>query len=104
MKHRIVIVAGGPHVLNPGDGPEGAGFIGIRIPSYERPLALFGIPVADLPNALIEPLLQPNAQAYADVDLDPPEDDPNIVAVFGMYLENEPGPISVSNLEIIRPH
>jgi hypothetical protein len=103
MKQRILIEAGGPNILNPGEGPDGAGFMPVCIPSYKRPQALFGIPVAKLRNELIEPMLRPSAHVYADVDFEPSEDDPDIVALFGVYSEDAPGPVSISNLELVRP-
>jgi hypothetical protein len=97
------IEAGGPSILHLGEGPEEAGFMSVCIPSYERPQTLFGIPIAWTPKELIEPMLKPGAHVYADVDLEPPGGDPDIVAIFGIYSEDAPGPVSITNLEIVKP-
>lgn len=104
MKQRTIVVAAGPNILSQNDGPKGAGFIGIHIPSHEHPQALFGIPVANIPAELIEPMLQVGTEAYADVDFDPLPGDPNLAAIYGFYLENAPAPVSVTNLEIRKPN
>jgi hypothetical protein len=103
MKQRMLIEAGGPNILNPGEGLDGAGFMPVCIPSYKRPQALFGIPVAKLSNELIEPMLRRGAHVYADVDFEASEDDPDIVVVFGVYTQDPPGPVSISNLGLVRP-
>ena len=103
MKQRMLVESVGPNILNPGEGPEGAGFISVCIPSYKLPKRLFGIPVARIPKELIEPMLQSGAYIYADVDFDPPDGDPGIAANFGWYSGNAPDPVSIANLELVKP-
>ena len=100
MKKRLLIEAGGPSILNPGEGPGGAGFMPLEIPLHPQPKTLFGIPAARIPAHLIEPMLKPGACVYADVDFDSPDDDPNLATVFGFYLDDSAPWVSISNLEL----
>jgi len=48
-------------------------------------------------------MLQSVAYIYADVDFDPPDGDPGIAANFGWYSGNAPDPVSIANLELVKP-